>query len=68
MPTFPCRVRPRLSATASLASNESHIELLPCLPFNVFDLSHGGIHQTLAAIDRLCDIARERQQRTYEFA
>ena len=56
-----------VSAAAGLAPNEVHIGRLQCLPLTVFDLSYGGVHQSLDR-DHLayCDLARERQQRAYE--
>ena len=56
------------SAATGLAPNEVHIGRLPRLPLAIFDRSYGGAHH---GVDRdhlaYCELARERQQRTYEF-
>ena len=56
-----------VSAATGLAPNGVHIGRLPRLPLTVFDRSYGCAHQNLDR-DQLayCDLARERQQRTYE--
>ena len=56
-----------VSAATGLTSNEVHIGRLPRLPLVVFDRSYGRAHQSHDR-DHLayCDLARERQQRTYE--
>ena len=56
-----------VSAATGLPPNEVHIGRLPRLPLTVFDRSYGGAHQNLDR-DQLayCDLACERQQRTYE--
>ena len=56
-----------VSAATGLAPNVVHMGRLPRLPLAIFDRSHGGMYQNLDR-DQLayCDLARERQQRTYE--
>ena len=56
-----------VSAATGVAPNEVHLERLPRLPLAVFDRFHDGAHQSLER-DQLayCDLARERQHRSYE--